>query len=78
MMISLTSNNGISVRLDSAYDVENETAEYRVTCGKTKLSFPVFKDAAIVYKYLCEDIKNGGEMGRLSALEAVYGKKEVA
>lgn len=77
MMISLTSENGISVRLDSAYDMENETAEYRVICGKTKLSFPVFKDAAIVYKYLCEDIKNGCEMGRLSALEAVYGKKEV-
>ena len=79
MMISLTSENGISVRLDSAYDVENETAEYRVTCGKTKISFPVFKDAAILFKSLRKVILNRGcEIGeRLSALEAVYGKKEV-
>ena len=80
MMFSLTSENGISVRLDSAYDVENETAEYRVTCGKTRLFFPVFKDAAILFKSLREEILNGGcEIGeRLSALEAVYGKKGVA
>lgn len=78
MMISLMSKNGITVRLDVACDVENETAEFRVTYGTTRLFFPVFKDAAIVYKSLCEDIENGCEMGeRLATLEALYGKKEV-
>ena len=79
MMISLTSENGISVRLDSAYDVQNETAEYRVVCGRTRLYFDEFKEAASIFKSLREEILNGGcEMGeRLSALEAVYGRKEV-
>ena len=80
MMISLTSENGISVRLDSAYDVQNETAEYRVACGKTRLYFDDFKEAASIFKSLREEILNGAcEMGeRLSALEAVYGRKEEA
>lgn len=78
MMISLMSKNGITVRLDAAYDVEKETAEYRVTCKGVRLFFPVFKDAAVLYKALCEDIENGCEMGeRLATLEALYGKKEV-
>ena len=79
MMISLTSENGISVRLDSAYDVENETAEYRVACGKTRLYFDDFKVAVSIFKSLREKILNGGcEMGeRLALLEALYGKKEV-
>ena len=78
-MISLTMKNGITVRLDAAYDIEKETVEYRVTCGNARLYFPDFKDAAINFKSLREDIEKGGDMGeRLATLKALYGKKGVA
>lgn len=78
MMISLTSKNGITVRLDAEYDIEKEVAEYRVTYGNTRLFFPVFKDAAIIFKTLSEDVEKGCEMDEsLATLEGLYGKKEV-
>lgn len=78
-MIGLTRKNGITVSLDAAYDIENETAEYCVTCRGARLCFPAFKDAAILYKSLCEEIETGCEMDeRLATLEVRYGKKGVA
>ena len=79
MMISLTCRKGIKVRLDAAYDIEKETVEYRVTCGNARLYFPDFKDAAIHFKSLREEIEKGCDMGeRLANLKALYGKKGVA
>lgn len=78
-MISMTMVNGTTVRLDAAYDIEKETAEYSVTCRGARLCFPVFKDAAVLYKSLCEEIETGCEMDeRLATPEVLYGKKGVA
>lgn len=80
-MISLTRVNGITVRLDAAYDVDKETAEYTVTCKGFRLVFGNFKEAAQIYKSICADVKEGREVVfRLAQLEYLFGetKKEVA
>lgn len=76
-MISLMRENGVTVRLDSAYDVDKETAEYTVTCKGFRLVFGNFKDAAQIFKSICADVHEGREVAfRLAQLD--YLLKEVA
>jgi len=76
-MISLMRENGVTVRLDAAYDVDKETAEYTVTCKGFRLVFGNFKEAAQIYKSICADVKDGREVVyRLAQLD--YLLKEVA
>lgn len=76
-MISLMRENGITVRLDAAYDVDKETAEYTVTCKGFRLVFGNFKDAAQIFKSICADVHEGREVvSRLANLE--YLLEEVA
>lgn len=76
-MISLMRENGITVRLDAAYDVDKETAEYTVTCKGFRLVFGTFKDAAQIFKSICADVHDGREVVyRLAQLD--YLLKEVA
>lgn len=83
-MIAITNKvrlNGAEVRLDSAYDVENETEMHAVECKGFRLEFGNFKEAARIYKSICSDLKDGREVTfRLARLEYLNGEegKEVA
>ena len=79
MMVSLTRKNGVTVRLDAAFDVEKETARYSVTvCGAkalyTKLEFGNFKSAAKVYKMLADAVENGVVNDEIELFGKLYGK----
>lgn len=78
-MISLTRENGVTVRLDAAYDVEKETAEFVVNYDGNRFYFAEFSKAAVLYKSLCKELEMGCKMEeRIATLNYLYGRKEVA
>ena len=58
-MISMTTKNGNVVRLSADYQLDVETVEYSVSCGRYVFYFPYFKPAAKVYKELSRRIEDG-------------------
>ena len=72
-MISLTRKNGVTVRLDAAYDVEKETAVFTLTCEGFRIDFYDFKVAAQIYKSICADVKEGRKVCfRLALLQSIF------
>ena len=74
-MMSLTRENGVTIRLDAEYDVEKETARYTVSYNGTKMYFAEFQKAAMFYKSLCAELRMGCDMKvRIATMDKLYGK----
>ena len=76
MMIGMTRVKGVTILLDADYDLDNDTATYRVTYDGTKLFFNNFRDASVLFKSLEKELEMGCDMdSRINTLVSMYGKE---